>query len=283
MAPFITPGAAFSTHSAHRSPAQERRSRSVQRVLQRLARLERHPGRGADGDALAGARVPTLAGRPLGPGEPAESGDGNIFAARASAIDANTTPTAASAACFVMPVSPATRSTISVFLTRSLPWLPGRCRAWPAIRHRPVLPRSDCPHRRLSRPIPNRKVPPGQSHACLHRAVPPPSPSARLSPPRVRVSAGSGAAAGCPGEGVRAAAFPYRHDGGGIMGTAIAVPRNTAATFLTHFFGRGLADDTYVVERFKALASGDIRPCSAESPGAGRRRAGAGRSAPRPR
>ena len=50
------------------------------------------------------------------------------------------------------------------------------------------------------------------------------------------------------------------------MTTAIAVPRNTAATFLTHFFGSGLADDTYVVERFKALASGDIRPCSGENP-----------------
>ncbi len=50
------------------------------------------------------------------------------------------------------------------------------------------------------------------------------------------------------------------------MSAAIAVPRNTAATFLTHFFGSGLADDTYVVERFKALASGDIRACSAENP-----------------
>ena len=50
------------------------------------------------------------------------------------------------------------------------------------------------------------------------------------------------------------------------MSTAIVVPRNTAATFLTHFFGRCFADDHYVVERFKALATGDIRPCFAEDP-----------------
>ena len=35
------------------------------------------------------------------------------------------------------------------------------------------------------------------------------------------------------------------------MTAAIAIPRNTASTFLTHFFGSGLADDRYVVERFK--------------------------------
>ena len=59
------------------------------------------------------------------------------------------------------------------------------------------------------------------------------------------------------------------------MTAAIAFPGNTASTFLTHFFGSGLADDTYVVERFKALATGDIRACSAETPAAakkGRRR-----------
>ena len=36
------------------------------------------------------------------------------------------------------------------------------------------------------------------------------------------------------------------------MTTAMAMPGNTAATFLVHFFGTGLADDRYVVERFKA-------------------------------
>ena len=43
------------------------------------------------------------------------------------------------------------------------------------------------------------------------------------------------------------------------MTTAIAIPANTASTFLTHFFGSGLSDDTYVVERFKAMIDGDIR------------------------
>ena len=60
------------------------------------------------------------------------------------------------------------------------------------------------------------------------------------------------------------------------MTTAIAFPGNTASTFLTHFFGGGLADDRYVVERFKALADGDIRRCTGEEPAAtkkGRRKA----------
>ena len=38
------------------------------------------------------------------------------------------------------------------------------------------------------------------------------------------------------------------------------MPDNTASTFLVHLFGGGLADDRYVVERFKAHADGDIRP-----------------------
>ncbi len=50
------------------------------------------------------------------------------------------------------------------------------------------------------------------------------------------------------------------------MPAALAIPANTAATFLTHFFGNGLVDDTYVVERFRARADGDIRPWSGESP-----------------
>ena len=44
------------------------------------------------------------------------------------------------------------------------------------------------------------------------------------------------------------------------MTTAMAMPDNTASTFLVHFFGSGLADERYVVERFKAFADGDIRP-----------------------
>ncbi len=43
--------------------------------------------------------------------------------------------------------------------------------------------------------------------------------------------------------------------------TAMAMPGNTAATFLVHYFGGGLEhDDRFVVERFRALACGDIRP-----------------------
>ena len=39
------------------------------------------------------------------------------------------------------------------------------------------------------------------------------------------------------------------------MNAAMAMPGNMAATFLVHFFGRGLADDRYVVERFKAYVA----------------------------
>ena len=48
------------------------------------------------------------------------------------------------------------------------------------------------------------------------------------------------------------------------MTTAMAMPGNTAATFLVHFFGTGLSDETYTVERFKAMADGDIRPWPGE-------------------
>ena len=59
------------------------------------------------------------------------------------------------------------------------------------------------------------------------------------------------------------------------MTTAMAMPGNTADTFLVHFFGGGLADERYVVERFKAYADGDIRPWPGEemSKGKGRRSA----------
>ena len=39
-----------------------------------------------------------------------------------------------------------------------------------------------------------------------------------------------------------------------------------ARTFLIHMFGLGLEDDRYVVERFKAMTNGDIRPLNAEGP-----------------
>ena len=50
------------------------------------------------------------------------------------------------------------------------------------------------------------------------------------------------------------------------MTAAIAIPGNTASTFLTHFFGSGLADERYVVQQFKALADGDIRRVAGEAP-----------------
>ena len=49
------------------------------------------------------------------------------------------------------------------------------------------------------------------------------------------------------------------------MTAAMAMPGNTAETFLVHFFGTGLADDRYVVERFWARADGDIVPAPAET------------------
>ena len=56
------------------------------------------------------------------------------------------------------------------------------------------------------------------------------------------------------------------------MTAAMALPGNTAATFLTHFFGPGLADDDrYGVERFKAVADGDIRRCPGLGPGGEKR------------
>ena len=49
------------------------------------------------------------------------------------------------------------------------------------------------------------------------------------------------------------------------MTAAMAMPGNTAETFLVHFFGTGLTDDRYVVERFRARADGDIVPAPAEA------------------
>ena len=48
------------------------------------------------------------------------------------------------------------------------------------------------------------------------------------------------------------------------MHAAIAVP-GSASTILTHVFGRGLADERYVVERFRAMADGDIRRAPGEA------------------
>ena len=54
-------------------------------------------------------------------------------------------------------------------------------------------------------------------------------------------------------------------EGDGIMQTVNTRPGN-ARTFLVHMFGRGLEDDRYVVERFKSMTNGDIRPLSADGP-----------------
>ena len=56
------------------------------------------------------------------------------------------------------------------------------------------------------------------------------------------------------------------------MSATLAIPGSTASTFLTHFFGNGLSDDRYVVERFRALVDGDIRRCPDAAPGKGRRK-----------
>ena len=66
------------------------------------------------------------------------------------------------------------------------------------------------------------------------------------------------------------------------MNTAIALPGNSDRTFLTHLLARGLEDDRYVVERFQALADGDIRRMPGEEPAKnGRRKAKRATVAPR--
>ena len=56
------------------------------------------------------------------------------------------------------------------------------------------------------------------------------------------------------------------------MATTLAMPGNTASTWLMHLFGSGLADERYVVERFEAKADGDIRPVRPDVPRAKGRR-----------
>lgn len=47
----------------------------------------------------------------------------------------------------------------------------------------------------------------------------------------------------------------------------ITIPGNTTSTFLTLFFGSGLSDDTYVVQRFKTMLDSDVG--NAQRPPAG--------------
>ena len=60
------------------------------------------------------------------------------------------------------------------------------------------------------------------------------------------------------------------------MPTVKAYPGN-ASTFLTHLFGQGLDDDRYVVERFRSMADGDIRPLRPGDTRAKNRRKATGR------
>ena len=53
--------------------------------------------------------------------------------------------------------------------------------------------------------------------------------------------------------------------------------RQHGVHLLVHLFGAGLADERYVVERFKAHADGDIRPWPCEAPAKGKRRGAAKR------
>ena len=61
------------------------------------------------------------------------------------------------------------------------------------------------------------------------------------------------------------------------MTTAMVMPGNTVDIFLVHFFGGGLAEERYVVERFKAHADGEFRPWPGEETPKGKR--GVARSA----
>ena len=84
----------------------------------------------------------------------------------------------------------------------------------------------------------------------------------------------SGAAVGRPGEGVRPLLPLIDTKETSHMTAAMAMPGNTADTFLVHFFGTGLADERYAVEKFQARANGDIVPVPAGPAGAqGRRKA----------
>ena len=60
------------------------------------------------------------------------------------------------------------------------------------------------------------------------------------------------------------------------MHTVQTHPGN-ASTFLTHLFGQGFDDDRYVVERFRSMADGDIRPLRNGSTRAKNRREATGR------
>ena len=98
-----------------------------------------------------------------------------------------------------------------------------------------------------------------------------PAPPHRLSPSRVE--GGRKRGDGWRLRGRRRRRSHPRHDGDGTMNAAMAVPGNTASTYLIHLFGTGLADERFVVEKFRALANGEIRPVATEAAAKGRRAA----------
>lgn len=79
----LTTGTGFLRFPVHPvvRPGSTHRLASVERILQRLARPERHRVRRADRDRPADARVPTLSGGPALPGEPPETGDRDVVVA----------------------------------------------------------------------------------------------------------------------------------------------------------------------------------------------------------
>ena len=96
------------------------------------------------------------------------------------------------------------------------------------------------------------------AHPSASRPTPFSAPCERLSACESESLADSGAARRVRGEGA-AAVSTHQPAGGGTMQTASTVDRS-ARTFLTHFFGRGLEDRRYVVERFLSKADGEIKP-----------------------
>ena len=65
-------------------------------------------------------------------------------------------------------------------------------------------------------------------------------------------------------EGVRAVPV-HQLEGDGPMQPAQVFSGN-ATTFLTHIVGRGFDGERYVVERYRSMLDGDIRPVEAEAP-----------------
>ena len=61
------------------------------------------------------------------------------------------------------------------------------------------------------------------------------------------------------------AVFIDRLTGGGTIQIGSA-QRGNSETLLIHIFGRGLDDERYVVERFRSMADGEIRPVPVAAP-----------------